>query len=380
MTSSTKRILFYSLLLVFLLLSPLLIAKSVGYSIDLGRARLERKGGVFIKSKIPRISIFLDGAFVRETSFFSGGALFTDVDPGTHLMRLEKAHFRPWSKTILVEPMTATTFRNVFLIPNPVTSSTSTPAEFALIAKTKENDLRARNDAHASSASPSPSSRFRLDKQHNLLVASGTSTHVVASNVEVFKAIDAYAYFIDKNGFLARLNQSDFSIHTIGHPGFYLNSKGVEFIKSERGDLFILDSGSGLYMLDSFDHTLKTITGGVTSIAFDERHIKLIMKREQSVDVMWLEDNTDQPFQKDGTREPLMASQAPIRDAVWYFGDNAHVVIHTREGVFFTEIDGRGGTNTVMLMSGNVDEIHTTPEAPTKIFYLKGKVWYTIEI
>ena len=380
MTSSTKRILFYSLLLVFLLLSPLLIAKSVGYSIDFTHARLERKGGVFIKSKMSRISIFLDGAFVRETSFFSGGALLTNVDPGTHLMRLEKAHFRPWSKTVLVEPMTATTFRNVLLIPNPIISSTSTPFEFKLIAKTKENELRVRNDAHASSASPKSSSRFRIDKNKNLLTASGTSTLVVASNVELFKEIDGMAYFIDKNGFLARLNQSDFSIQTIGRPGFYLNSKGVEFINSEHGNLFILDSGSGLYMLDSFDAALKTITGGVTSIAFDERYTKLIIKREQSADVMWLEDNTDQPFQKKGTRKSLIATNVPIRDAVWYFGDNAHVVVHTRDDVFLTEIDDRGGTNTVTLISGNVDEIRTTPEAPTKIFYLKGKVWYTIEI
>ena len=69
-----------------------------------------------------------------------------------------------------------------------------------------------------------------------------------------------------------------------------------------------------------------------------------------------------------------------IKDADWFFGDNAHILIRTPSSIFFTDIDPRDGKNMVQLFEKKTDELITVPDAPQSIFFRKGKTFYTISI
>ena len=82
MQRQTRKKFFYLLFAAFIVLAPVIIAYSLGYTINFSTWSLEQRGGIFIKSKIARISIFLNNEFQKETSLFSGGALLPRYNPG----------------------------------------------------------------------------------------------------------------------------------------------------------------------------------------------------------------------------------------------------------------------------------------------------------
>lgn len=359
----TRRLFFYTLFFIFILIAPILIALSYGYRLDFGTGVVEKRGGIFVKSKTTRLSIFLNGNFVKETSLFSGGALLPEVPPGTYLLRIEKQGFRPWSKTVGVEPALVTELRQVLLLPRTITSATSTDADLALVA----------------SAQPT-AENFSVDGKNNLIQKTATSTKIIAGNIYAFSVIEDTIFFIDKNGFLARLALPDGTVETVARPGFFLKEDaGVKFSRSPLGDLAILDESGGFFLLDP-SGTVIHLGGGVGKISFDGQGEKILLAKEFEIEAVWLRPNPYQPFQSSGTKEKVLELGSRVIDAGWFYGDNFHIVIQTKDGVFFTELDGRGGRNTTELVTGKVDQITTVPELPNKIFYKIGKNWYTLEL
>lgn len=385
MTRYTRRVFFYSSIVLFALLSPILIAYSLGYTFRPHTGSLEKTGGIFIKSKTPHMSVFLDGVFVKETSYLSGGALLTEIIPGTHHLRLEKANHHPWSTTINVEPMLVTDFRNIVLIPEPVLITTSTPDELNAIrlsaADTATPRLVAQGETISVSnvSAPAIFSAFFLDTAGNLMGKTATTTRTIASYINSFTVIDEAVYFINTNGFLGKFNPLSQHITTIGRPGFYLLDKPAQFSQAPDGSIVILDASGGLFLSDGVT-SIQTVTGGVKQFAFDTSGTKMLIRKDQSIDIFWTQDNAFQPFEKSGTREQVFASDTPIQDAHWFFADNAHIIIRTADGIFFTDTDVRDDKNLIQLFFKKTDELVTTPSLPTSIFFRKGKTFFTISI
>lgn len=356
----TRKLLFYFFILLFVLTAPVLAAFSLGYTINFKTATVEKTGGIFVKSKTPRLSIFLDGKFQKETSLLSGGALLTELTPHTYILRLEKAGYKPWFKTTAVAESLVNEFRNVVLVPHEefITRATSTKKEIER-------------------AAPAPAAKtLTLDKKHNVVDALG---NIAATNIRAFFLHDNTLYLIDRNGFLARREGASPTIDILGRPGFFLAKGEFTFVPSPQNIIAILDPSHGFFLLSS-DNILDVIGGGVKQVRFDKNGEKMITVKENELLVRWIKDHTYQPFQKAGTEELVLKLDTPILDAVWFYETNAHVVLRVEDGIFFTEIDGRGGRNTSELVSEKTDEIFTSPALPNAIFYRKNKTWFKIEL
>lgn len=385
MQRRTRRIIFYALIAAFLVAGPLLVARAIGYTIDLKTWALQKSGGIFVKSKTARLAIFLDGALARETSPLSGNALLTHISPQPHLIRLEKSAHHPWSKTVTVEPAKVVELRNITLIPNPVPIATSTDADIisalqslpspfalALSAALPKEPSKSRNNTKL----PPP---LELDKEGTITVSIGTTTRILASHIHSLAPFEDTILFVDKNGFLARLDPATYEVRILGRPGFYLEQGQIQFIKSPAGEIILLDPSGGLFILDDA-LMLTAATGGVSDLHFDLRGEKIALAKTSGVEVLWRIDNPHQPFQKKGAREVITRGNAKIKEVRWFYGDNAHLLIRTNEGIFFTELDGRGGRNTVELVSGATDALRTTPDVPHTVFFKQGKEMFKIEL
>lgn len=367
MQKKIRRRFLYILILVFLGVAPLLVAYSLGYTLNISRHSISQTGGIFIKSRTPRLAIFLNSQFMKETSLFSGGALLSSIEPGTYLLRIEKAGYTPWTKTVTVEPAMITELRNIILSPNPIPIATSTPQEMALIQSSGLEITQAT------------SSIFFLDKKKALIERTSTTTNVIAINVHSFSQFGDELFFIDGNGFLSRKKLSSETIEVLGHPGFFLeNKKSFLFLKSPLGEVAMLDPSGGLFVVND-ENAVKTVTGSVKKISFESQGEKLLIIKEREVLIRWMQDNRYQPFQKKGTMESLLSVPSDIFDAMWLYQSDSHAVLTAREGIFLTETDGRGGRNTIELVTGKTDELFTTPERPSNIFFKRGKTWFTIE-
>ena len=384
MIRRTRRIFFYSAMALFVFLAPLLISYSLGYTFDFTKRAVEKTGGIFIKSKTPRMSVFLNGTLVKETSYLSGEALLTDISPGIHRLRMEKANFHPWAKTVIVQPSLVTDLRNILLIPSDPSIATTTPEELADLrsfAVSKSLRLTAPKETMTDANAPPPpaSPSFFLNGNHDLMKKTATTTTLFIAHINSFDVLDDNVFFIDKNGFLGKIDASSKKITTIGRPGFYLSDEQALFIKAPNGEIVITDASGGLYISDGSSN-IWTITGGVRELSFDSAGKKMLIRKDQSIDLLWLADNIYQPFEKTGTLQQIFSSSSDIQDAAWFFGDDAHVVIRTFDGLFFTDIDSRDGKNIVQIFSKKTDELLTVPQIPASIFFRRGKTFYTISL
>lgn len=384
MSRSRRRIIFFLLIGLFAVFSPVVISAALGYSLDPRTLTVRQTGGIFIKSKTPRLSLYLDGALIRETGVFSGSALITDVEPGERRLDLEKEGYRQWSKIVPIEPFVVTELRNVILIPaSPGVASSS--AEERLRA---ESFLAAGSRVTFRSDTPEPSvhtaasaaEQIFKDKKGNLALRTATSTRMLASRIHSFFILDERTvYFADENGFLGRVNPLDGAIQTLGRPGFYMAHQPFAFVPSGAGDLAVLDSAKGVFFL-SRDGKLSTITGDARAVAFDAAVQKLLIVKEKSVEVLWVADTAYQPFRPAGEREEILRLDDRILEAWWYHGDSAHVIVRTPGRVLVVDVDGRGGHAVAPLAEEKVDRIVTVPDLPAAVFLKKGKAFFTLSL
>lgn len=118
MKKSKRRVLFYTLVLVFVVTTPLVLLYALGYVFDAETRSFVSAGGVFVKTNQAGITIFLDGVLQRETSVFIAGALVPTVSLGAHHLRIEKEGYRPWEKEIVIQKQRVVEYRTITLIPN----------------------------------------------------------------------------------------------------------------------------------------------------------------------------------------------------------------------------------------------------------------------
>lgn len=365
MTLRKRRILFYMLFLVFIVAGPILVANSFGYNIDFVSGDIRSTGGIFVKSTIPRIAIYLNGELQKETSIFSRGALLTDLVPGEYLLEIKKSGFRGWSKIVKVKPGLVEEFRNILLVPEKQVFSTTTPATIKMlgVATTTIGD-----------------GFLKIDENNNLIKISrvGSST-ILMSNVNSFTVINGEIVAVGRNGFLARVDPETGDIRIVGRPGFYLSEKPLRFIPSPRNNkIAIIDPVGGFYMLT--EDKVYPLEGGVKKAVFDAKGKKLFLLKRNIIEILWIEDSSTQPFHKKGDLETVLTTSFPILDAAWFYADNFHIVFRQKGGILITELDGRGTRNIYTLWEGNTDELFTSPLDPNSIFFKKDGVWHQIKL
>lgn len=117
MRKAKRRILFYSLAFVFIIMAPFALIYAIGYSLDIKTLSFVSTGGIFVKANQTGIRIFIDNKEQRSTSIFTSGALMTGLYPGTYAVRIEKDGFRPWERKIIVHRQVVSEYRNIFLLP-----------------------------------------------------------------------------------------------------------------------------------------------------------------------------------------------------------------------------------------------------------------------
>jgi hypothetical protein len=222
--------------------------------------------------------------------------------------------------------------------------------------------------------------RLTLTKQGVLSERVGRTKLTLASGVRSFEVVHSRIYVIDTKGTLERINPVSGEIEVLGNPGFSLASTSIRFVASPNNDIALLDAAGDLFLYQNGQATFAKLGRNVASPHFDLTGEKILFIKAQDLRMLWLEDNRYQPFQKKWTEERILRLSSPIRDAAWWYGDNAHIAIRTDDGIFLTELDGRGGRSTVEIYSRPVDEILTIPDAPNSIFFRQDKTWHTITL
>ena len=112
-----KKIAFFSLVIIFLIVAPMLILDAQGYGFDFKKKEFVKFGAISIKSSITDVSIFINGEYKNKTSTFARELLIQKLIPGEYKISVEKENYHPWNKNLKVEEKTVTKAENIYLFP-----------------------------------------------------------------------------------------------------------------------------------------------------------------------------------------------------------------------------------------------------------------------
>lgn len=141
MTKTTKRITFYSAIVIFAVLSYFVSLYAQGYRYDFSKKIFVRTGAIYIQANTDA-DVFLNNKLIGHTTFLGNSYLIKNLLPGLHDVRLSKNNFSQWQKKILVEEGLVNEFSRVLLVSesNEDVVSLKSEIEKMLYPKVKKDD------------------------------------------------------------------------------------------------------------------------------------------------------------------------------------------------------------------------------------------------
>jgi len=118
MSLATRRILFYSLTLLFIVVGTGLVFYSRGWRFDWKDRELVQIGGIYLRSRPDDARIELDGKAVKnKAGLLQSGTLIGNLFPGEYDIHLSKDGYHDWRKHVSVLPENVSIFDEIIMVP-----------------------------------------------------------------------------------------------------------------------------------------------------------------------------------------------------------------------------------------------------------------------
>lgn len=123
----TRRVLFYGLVVLFLILGSIVVLFAQGWRIDLLTFKTQKVGAIYVRSYPDDASITLGKKSVHNTSgFLSRGTLISNLFPQNYTLSLSVSGYDAWTENAVVSPTLVTEMKYAVLVPSNATSVAKT--------------------------------------------------------------------------------------------------------------------------------------------------------------------------------------------------------------------------------------------------------------
>lgn len=138
MTKPTRRLIFYALVLVFILVGSGVVLYADGWRIDFGSFEARKVGAIFVRSFPSDALIFLNNRPVKNGSWLLGSGTFVNnLFPKTYELKLTAPGYEDWRERIAVAPSLVSEVKHAVLIPkNPEIALSGETQSFWLVDRT----------------------------------------------------------------------------------------------------------------------------------------------------------------------------------------------------------------------------------------------------
>jgi len=157
-----RKIFFYLFCLIYLILTPLIIARMLGFVNNPLTHRFVKTGLVYVSTNPRDAAVFIDGRLAHENT----PTAIRDLTPGKHFIRLELPGYKDWEKNIPIVGKKATVLGNILLIPEqwPIKKISNKPYQNLIASSTgilaainpalKDIDIFPTDDTNNDAATP----------------------------------------------------------------------------------------------------------------------------------------------------------------------------------------------------------------------------------
>ena len=305
MNSKTRRIILCSVILFFILITPVIILYSLGYSFDLQEKKVVLTGGLYIKSIPKRATVYINNKPKKETPVF-----IKRLAPKYYQIKVTKEGFHEWSKKLKIESKLVTEVKDILLIPiNPEIEiiNEKNPDNFSLkeyiISKTTvSNDV------------------FYINKPSYIL------------------------YKTDKdNSFQEQISLTPLP-----------ENQEYKIIVSENQQIAVLSDSDQLYILNSETKNFELIKENVQQAQFSYDNEKLLYYTSNEIWIYYL--NNNEQDKEIGEHELITRLSQKIKQAIWY-KTNKHIIFLVNQKIKIIELDSRDEKNIIDIINLDAQEI-----------------------
>jgi len=380
-----RKLLFWVLCIVFLIVSPLLVLYSQGYRLDLERKTLVKTGGLFLKVHPKQVEIFLNGKFVKKTDIFFGSALIQNLLPKRYKVEVKKEGFFSWEKVLEIEPNKVTEAKNIILFPQKINLEklASSIEDFYPLSDKKRIILKEKNEQgwllslydtekklitlllEEKTISKAGANLISIEETENeniLKIKVGVEEKIknftlnlsqvppilreekdeIEENFIAKKKTEKNTYYLDSFGNLflnqEKLNQTPLSLKKEIEYSIEILNENI-FVKETKNE-----SESCFYLLNPETKNFeKFFCGKNLKISPDGKKLAIFSKFE--IWILFLKEELNQPPKKAGEKFLLLRLSKEIKDLFWI--NSNYLIFNSEEGVKIAEIDDRDKINLV---------------------------------
>src|SRR3990167_949555 len=165
----------------------------------------------------------------------------------------------------------------------------------------------------------------------------------------------------------------------------------IRKFSAEKGDIYLIDASGGLFFMQNGGTEIQPFDGAVLGAEFDSEAKKLLYWKESELHILFIKDESYQPYRKAGTHIKIPAASEKInpstssgltlskvervKKAAWYDDDNEHIMVLTQKGIFVIDIDDRGGFFVKKIIDGFAQNfIYSTQNQ--KLYWSDGRMVY----
>lgn len=124
MKDRTRKLIFFSAVLTFLITTPIIIFYARGYRINWNKLKIIKTGAIHANSTSKGANIYINGEYQGTTPF-----LVKELVPGDYAIKIQTDNTYPWTKTLTVSASQVVTTGDTLLIPQKITTTNIIPTE-----------------------------------------------------------------------------------------------------------------------------------------------------------------------------------------------------------------------------------------------------------
>lgn len=335
MTRTSRRIIFYTFLLIFIIFVPAVILYAVGYSFDWEKRIFVASGGIYLKSSPSKTEIYINDVLKGTTNRF-----IRRLIPKTYNIKLVKEEYHTWEKNIIVKPGLVTRTDNIFLV--------SLNPKILLVAT---------ESAEYANFSEKP---YPLDKVTETIQKKSKYTIFKIENINPDKS-GKKLYFLSNNNLYSLDWDKTNPDNSILSPvlvsnvlNYVIYKSGIIYLDYFSGKIYELDTIS-LRSAEFFDRVFPSFNQGEWILSNDAA--KLLCIKQNSIEILWLGNIDDESVPRlKGEIEKIDLGQQ-VANVVWLPQTDEHLIVSTNDSILIVELDNRPPQNIVNFITTEKPEI-----------------------
>lgn len=368
MQKRTRFVILITCAVLFFIITPYIVAYSLGYRVDFENKKLVATGGIYVKVWPEPAEIYINSKLAGKTNMLSGFVFMQNLLPKSHNVLVKKNGYFSYQKTLDVKEKEVAKLEHVVLFKEQIlfeilTDKTQSPF---IEPKEQEKYIIKNGNLYYSNA-PENNNITKADK-----------TIPVLKNVLASTVLNNNIVWLSANGFLYSSDQSGGNTQKLSQTALSINIKNTYKIITVQQNIFLKNDNSLLFFSKT-TNDFKNFYSPVNNLKISPDGQKLLFYNDYEILFSYLNSPTDQIF--------LNRFSEKIGDSFW-LNDN-YLIFNLGNKIVISEIDERGNINTftlpqtATLTSGNSLEIKNPKiffkQSDGKLYILTGNTLLSSE-